>query len=83
LPSGVRGLGPIQVRTYRSQGDRYDIDVSQLPSGEQYAEISRKVPVANATRALEVMERELSRVSLEMCPDQSSQALNKLRALLR
>ena len=83
LPPGIRGLGPMQVRTYRSKDKRYDIDISQLPGGEQYAEISRKVPAADATRTMEAMEAELTRAGIEMCADQSSQAANKLRALLR
>ncbi len=83
LPLGIRALGPMQVRTYRTMGKLYDIDISQLPSGEQYAEISRKVRLTDATRTKEVMEAELSRAGVEMCADQSSQAANKLRALLR
>ena len=83
LPPGVRGLGPMQVRTYRTKGKRYVIDISQLPGGEQYAEISRKVPAADATRTRTAMEAELARAGIEMCADQSSQAVNKLRALLR
>jgi hypothetical protein len=83
LPPGIRGLGPMQVRTYRSKDKRYDIDISELPGGEQYAEISRKVPAADATRTMGAMEADLTRAGVEMCADQSSQAVNKLRALLR
>jgi len=83
LPPGIRRLGPMQVRTYHTKGKRYDIDITQLPHGERYAEISRKVPLAEATRAMQVMEADLSRAGVEMCSDQSSQAVNKLRALLR
>ena len=83
LPPGARGLGPMHVRTYRSRGDLYDVDISRLPGGEQYAEISRKVPVADAVRAKELLEADLSRAGLEMCADQSSQAVDKLRSLLR
>ena len=83
LPPRIRGLGPMQVQTYRTKGKLYDLDISQLPGGEQYAEISRKVPAADATRTMGAMEAELTRAGVEMCPDQSSQAVNKLRALLR
>jgi hypothetical protein len=83
LPSGVRALGPMQVRTYRSKGGRADIDISRLPGGEQYAEISRKVPVPDATRTMRDMEADLSRAGVQMCADQASQALDKLRSLLR
>jgi hypothetical protein len=83
LPPGIRALGPMQVRTYRTKGKLYDIDISQLPGGEQFAEISRKVPLTDATRAKEVMEADLSRAGVDMCADQSSQAGKKLRSLLR
>jgi hypothetical protein len=83
LPSGIRALGPMQVRTYRTKGKLYDIDITQLPDGEQFAEISRKVQLTDATRAMAVMEADLSRAGVVMCADQSSQAGRKLRSLLR
>ena len=83
LPPGIRALGPMQVRTFRTKGKLYDIDISQLPGGEQFAEISRKVPLSDAVRTKEAMEADLSRAGVEMCADQSSQAGKKLRALLR
>ena len=83
LPPGIRGLGPMQVQTYRTKGKRWDVDISELPGGEHYAEISRKVPVADAARTRGAMEADLARAGIEMCADQSSQAVNKLRALLR
>ena len=83
LPPGIHALGPMQVRTYRTKGKIYDIDISRLPGGERFAEISRKVPLTDAMRAKEVMEADLSRAGVEMCADQSSQAGTKLRSLLR
>jgi hypothetical protein len=83
LPHGIRALGPMQVRTYRSPDKLYDIDISQLPSDIQYAEISRKVPVADAIRLMAVMQADLARAGVEACADQASQAGNKLRSLLR
>ncbi len=83
LPQALRGLGPMQVQTYRTKEKLYDIDMSQLPDGEKYAEISRKVPLPHATRTMAVMEADLARAGVEMCADQSSQAGNKLRSLLR
>ena len=83
LPQGLRALGPMQVRTYRSKGKPYDVDISHLPSGEQFAEIARKVPAADATRTMAAMKADLARAGVEVCTDQSSQAANKLRALLR
>jgi hypothetical protein len=72
----------MQVQTYRTKGKLYDIDISQLTGGQQFAEISRKVPLTDATRAKEVMEADISRAGVERCADQSSQAGQKLRALL-
>jgi hypothetical protein len=83
LPPGIRGLGPMKVQTYRTKGSLYDIDISELPSGEQFAEISRKVTAADATRTMRAMKVGLARAGVEMCADQSSQAAKKLRALLR
>jgi len=83
LPTEIRSLGPMRVQTYRTPDKLYDIDVSELPGGTQYAEISRKVPVADALRLKGVMEADLSRAGVETCADQSSQAGNKLRSLLR
>jgi hypothetical protein len=83
LPTEIRSLGPMRVQTYRTPDKLYDIDVSELPGGIQYAEISRKVPAADALRLKGVMEADLSRAGVETCADQSSQAGNKLRSLLR
>ena len=67
--------------TYKGKLD--DIDISQLPDGEQFAEISRKVPQVDASRTMGVLQADLSRAGVEVCADQSSQAANKLRSLLR
>jgi hypothetical protein len=83
LPPDIRALGPMHVQTYRTPDKLYDIDVSQLPGDIQYAEISRKVPVDDAFRMKREMEADLSRAGIETCADQSSQAVNKLRSLLR
>jgi hypothetical protein len=82
LPSEIRKLGPMSVQTYTTRRKLYDIDLSQLPRGEQFAEISRKVPLEDASRTRRAMEVELSRVGIGICADQSSQAIKKLRALL-
>jgi hypothetical protein len=73
----------MKVQTYRTRGKLDDIDISQLPDGEQFAEISRKVPQGDAAQTMEAMKAELSRAGIEMCVDQSSQVANKLRSLLR
>jgi len=83
LPPGLRKLGPMQVQTYRSRGKLGDVDVSRLPDGEQFAEISRKVRHEDASRAMSAMEADLARAGVRTCAGQSSQAANKLRSLLR
>jgi hypothetical protein len=83
LPDGIRSHGPMQVRTYRTAGGLYDVDISHLPNGERYAEISAKVTQPDAASTTEMMKAELQRAGVEMCVDQSSQAANKLRFLLR
>ena len=83
LPPGIRALGPLEVRSYRTKGKPYDVDISRLPAGEEYVEISRKVLVADADRATGALEADLSRAGIEMCADRSAQAVNKLRSLVR
>ena len=82
LPTQVRALGPYEARSYRTQGKRYDVDVSRLPAGETYVEISRKVPAADAFHAKKALDATLVRAGVAACADQSGQAVNKLRALL-
>ena len=83
LPTAIRAIGPLRLQTYRTKHPSYDIDISQLPGGERYAEISRTVPLRDAAKAMDALTVELSRAGIEMCADQSSQAANKLRALIR
>jgi hypothetical protein len=83
LPEGLRALGPIEVLRYRSADNRYDVDVSRLPGGERYAEIARKVARADVEREHAALRAELVRAGVAACADQSAQAADKLRALLR
>jgi hypothetical protein len=83
LPDGIRRLGPMQVQTYRTAGGLYDVDISHLPNGERFAEISAKVAQPDVASKTEMMKAKLQRAAVEMCVDQSSQAANKLRSLLR
>ena len=83
LPSDLRRLGPIEVLTYRARAKSYDVDASRLPTGERYVEVSRKVPLADVEAARKRFDEDLARSGLTLCPDQSAQAVNKLRALLR
>jgi hypothetical protein len=83
LPADLRRLGPIQVLSYRARDNPYDVDISRLPAGESYIEISRKVPLADAPVARRTFDDDLLHTGLTVCTDQSAQAINKLRALLR
>jgi hypothetical protein len=82
ISAAVHRLGPMQVRTYRTKDGYYDVELSQLPGGEQFAEISRKVALSDAPSAMKEMTAILARSGIAMCTDQSSQARNKLHALL-
>jgi hypothetical protein len=83
LPRDLRPLGPIQSRGYVTKGEPYDVDVSRLPAGDVFVEISRKVPAADAQRAKDALDAMLERRKVAVCADQSAQAANKLKAMLR
>jgi hypothetical protein len=83
LPADLRPLGPIKVSTYRAREKSYDVDISRLPAGERYVEVSRKVALADADAARKTFDDDLARSGVTVCTDQSAQAVNKLRALLR
>lgn len=80
LPAGLRPLGPIANRVYASA--RYDVDVSTLPDGRPYAEISDKVPLDRATQARDKLMRHLARAGVEVCASQEGQAADKMKRLL-
>jgi hypothetical protein len=82
LPAGVVALGPIANRVYRTGDGAYDVDVSQLPGGQRYAEISTKVPLAQASVAEARLAARLAQAGVTPCADQSAQAAGKLRLLL-
>jgi hypothetical protein len=70
------------VQSYRAAAKPYAVDVSTLPAGERFIEISRKGPLANAERLRAEFESYLAKAGVTVCADQSAQAGNKLRALL-
>ena len=82
LPPELRALGPTRVRSYRANGRPSVVDVSELPGGERFIEISLKVALADAQRQRDRLEADLARAGVPACADQSAQAVNKLRALL-
>jgi hypothetical protein len=81
LPPGVRPLGPQRVHSWRAAHAPYIVDMTTLPSGEEFIELSRKVPLADAAQARTALDRDLARTGVASCADQSAQAINKLRAL--
>ena len=82
LPPDIRVLGPTRVVSYRTQGKRYAVDVSELPGGERFIEISRKVARTDSVSAHDQFVADLDKAGVAVCADQSAQAINKLRALM-
>jgi len=83
LPARLRPLGPKSSRAYVPPNEPYEVDVSKLPTGEVYVEMSRKVPVADAQRTREALDGILARAGVAACTDQAGQADNKLKLMLR
>ena len=79
LPGDLRPLGPIANRVYATT--RYDVDVSTLPDGQAYAEISDKVPVDRMKKARQKLERYLAHADVAVCADQAGQAAAKMKRL--
>ena len=82
LPSGIRALGPTRVSNFRAAGKNYAVDVSTLPSGDSYIEISQEVAQADAPPVRDKLVAEMQESGVPLCADQSAQAVNKLRKLL-
>jgi hypothetical protein len=83
LASDLRAHGPTQVRSFRTKGTRYAVDISTLPGGEDFIEISTKVPLADQAAVRAQMQADLAQAGVAVCADQSAQAGNKLEALLK
>ena len=83
LPKDLRPLGPKESRAYVVQDKSYEVDVSKLPTGEQYVEMSHRVPVADAQTARAALDAMLARSGVTVCADQAGQAANKLKLMLR
>lgn len=62
LPFGTHALGPTHVRSYRTKSGVYAVDVSELPGGERFVEISRKVAKTDSPSAREQFEADLAKV---------------------
>jgi len=83
LPRELRPLGPKNSQAYGPANESYEVDVSRLPTGETYVEMSRKVPPADAQRTKDALEAIVARAGLAACPNQAGQAVNQLQLLLR
>ena len=83
LPGQLRPLGPKQARAYVMADKSYEVDVSTLPTGEQYVEMSHRVPAADALRARDDLDTMLNRAGIKACESQAGQADNKLKLMLR
>ncbi len=81
LPTDLRPLGPISNRVLVTPDPAYDVDISTLPDGERYAEVSTKVPLGDVDRARAALDAHLARNGVAVCPDQRGQAATKLRRL--
>lgn len=83
LPGELRALGPIANTVYATQDNGYEVDMSQLPGGQRYAEISKKVPQAAIDPTFRALEALLARAGVAACADQTGQAAAKLRLMLQ
>lgn len=83
LAPGVERRGPVSIRAYRPKDRRFVVEMWQLPGGARHTEISQKADVAGALRYRSELEQSLTQAGVALCADQSSQADDKLRALVR
>jgi hypothetical protein len=82
LPPALKQLGPVKLDTYHRNGKPYTVQISQLPSGQRYLEISQKSSLEEASRVHAELEALLSRKQLKLCPDQGPQVGGRLHELL-
>jgi hypothetical protein len=82
LPVALQPLGPLAITTRRAADRSFALDVTTLPGGEQYLEVTRKVAVAKAESTRHRLEQDLARAGVTLCADQAGQAAVKLRKLL-
>lgn len=82
LPTTLLPLGPLSISTQRAADRSYAVDVTTLPGGEQYLEVTRKVRAGEAERTRHRLEQELARAGVALCADQAGQAAIKMRKLL-
>jgi hypothetical protein len=83
LPQDIARLGPSTVRAYRSASQAYAVEVWTLPGRQQFVELSEKVPRDAALARRADLMRQVTAAGIAICPDQDSQAKNKLAILAR
>jgi hypothetical protein len=82
LPAALRPLGPSTVQNYRRAGEPYIVEVWTLPVGERFIELSQKLPRSQALARRDELLAQLRSAGIDVCADQSSQALRKLQTML-
>ncbi|MEP7328180.1 MAG: hypothetical protein ABI777_03125 [Betaproteobacteria bacterium] len=82
LPAALLPLGPLAVASRKAANGSYALDITTLPNGDQFLELTRKVNVDRAESTRNRIEQELARQGVEACVDQSGQAAFKMRKLL-
>jgi len=82
LTESTEPLGPVYVDAYRGQEKRFVVESWRLPSGQRFAEISRKVALRDAWRTRAELMNELAGSGVRACENQSSQARAKLVELV-
>lgn len=83
LPDDIARLGPSTLHAYRGKSSAYEVEVWTLPGGQQFVELSDKVQRNAAMARRAELMRQLEAASIAVCPDQDSQARNKLSILAR
>ncbi len=81
LPQDIARLGPSTVRAYRGTDRAYEVEVWSLPGGQQFVELSDKVRRDAALARRAELTGQLTAAGVVICPDQDSQARNKLELL--
>ncbi len=83
LPADIARLGPSTVRAYRGADRAYEVEVWTLPGGQQFVELSDKVQRGGALARRAELVQQVAAAGIAVCPDQDSQARNKLLILAR
>jgi hypothetical protein len=83
LVSGIRPIGPAQIRQYRAKKADYDVNVWTLPAGETDIELSEKTSFNKVLDRRAELLAMISRSGIALCPDQAGQGVKRLRILLQ